>query len=52
MQRAILLQGKQLEVKDKVKYLGVIFNESMSFDWHAKSIRKKAYLHLNKIRGV
>ena len=48
----IQFQGEKLECKEKVKYLGVIFDENFTWDSQAKEVRKKAYLGLNKIKRV
>ena len=36
-------QNKALECREKVKYLGVRFEESMCWNEQVKSVRKKAY---------
>ena len=49
---AISFQNEVLESKDKVKYLGVIFEEDMSWDKQVNEIRKKAYFSLHKVRKI
>ena len=44
--------GDKLECKSSVKYLGVVFDERMSWDAQVKAVRKKAYFSLNKIKRV
>ena len=51
-QSVIRFQGDIIEQKTKVKYLGVTFDENMNWDEHAKGVRQKAYLSLNKIKRV
>ena len=48
----IKFQGDTLDCKNCVKYLGVVFDEGMSWDTHAKAVRKKAYFKLSKIKKV
>ena len=48
----IKFQGDTLACKEKVKYLGVIFDENLNWDSQAKNARKKAYLSLNKIKRI
>ena len=43
---------KVLESKDKVKYLGVIFEKDMSWNKQVNEIRKKAYFSLHKVRKL
>ena len=45
-------QNKALECKEKVKYLGVTFEESMSWIEQVKSVRKKAYHSIHKIQRI
>ena len=45
-------QNKALECKEKVKYLGVTFEESMSWNEQVKSVRKKAYHSIHKIQRI
>ena len=45
----LTFQGHDLECKEKVKHLGVIIEENMSWDLQGKSVRKIAYFSLNKI---
>ena len=51
-QSVIRFQGDVIEQKSKVKYLGVTFDENMSWDEQAKLVRQKSYLSLNKIKRV
>ena len=48
----IKFQGESLGCKNKVKYLGVIFDENLNWDAQVTSARSKAYLKLNKIKQV
>ena len=48
----IEFQGDVLECKNCVKYLGVVFDENMNWDTHAKATRRKAYLSLHKIKTI
>ena len=45
----LTFQGHDLECKEKVKHLGVIIEENMSWDLQGKSVRKMAYFSLNRI---
>ena len=45
-------QNYQIEPKSHVKYLGVIFDEGLTWEKHAAFVRQKAYLGLNKIKRV
>ena len=48
----IQFRGDILACKDKVKYLGVIFDENLNWDAQANSARQKAYLKLSKIKSI
>jgi len=48
----IQFQNQTLEVKECVKYLGVTFEENMSWSKQAKNVRNKAYGSLARIRRV
>ncbi|MEO0686532.1 MAG: reverse transcriptase family protein, partial [Cyanobacteria bacterium J06649_11] len=48
----ITFQGSQIESTDKVKYLGVIFDEGMTWEDQANKARKNAYFNLNKINKI
>ena len=41
-----------LKSKEKVKYLGVLFDNSMSWKKHIKNIVSKSYFKLKKIRAI
>ena len=45
-------QNKALECRERVKYLGVTFEESMSWNEQVKSVRKKAYHSIHKIQRI
>ena len=45
-------QNCPIESKSYVKYLGVFFDEGLTWEKHAASVRQKAYLGLNKIKRV
>ena len=45
-------QNCPIEPKSHVKYLGVIFDEGLTWEKHAALVRQKAYLGLNKIKRV
>ena len=45
-------QNCPIEPKSHVKYLGVIFDEGLTWEKQASFVRQKAYLGLNKIRRV
>ena len=44
--------GDVIESKTEVKYLGVVFDENMTWDQQAKRVRSKAYLALNRVKQV
>ena len=48
----ISFQNCPIETKSHVKYLGVIFDEGLTWEKHAALVRQKAYLGLNKIKKV
>ena len=48
----LVFQNSEIECKTDVKYLGVIFDENMSWEKQANRVRSKAYLGLNKIRRI
>ena len=48
----IKFQGDTLECKDKVKYLGVIFDENLNWNAQSNNARKKAYMSLNRIKRI
>jgi len=48
----IKFQGDALECKNKVKYLGVIFDENLNWEAQANNARKKAYLSISKIKKI
>ena len=48
----ITFQGSQIESTDKVKYLGVSFDEGMTWEDQANKARKNAYFNLNKINKI
>ena len=45
-------QNAKIKSKSDVKYLGVTFDEGMTWEKHASLVRQKAYLGLNKIKRV
>ena len=45
-------QEAEISAKSNVKYLGVVFDEGMTWEKHADAVRQKAYLGLNKIKRV
>ena len=45
-------QNAKISPKSDVKYLGVVFDEGMTWEKHANAVRQKAYLGLNKIKRV
>ena len=45
-------QNSPIEPISQVKYLGVIFDENMTWEKQANRVRSKAYLSLNKIRRI
>ena len=45
-------QGCEIKPKSDVKYLGVIFDEYLSWEKQASYVRQKAYLGMNKIKRV
>ena len=45
-------QNAKIKSKSDVKYLGVTFDEGMTWEKHASVVRQKAYLGLNKIKRV
>ena len=49
---SLSLQNRTLECKESVKYLGVTFEENMSWNEQAKSVRQKAYLSIHKIKRI
>ena len=44
--------GDAIDSKKEVKYLGVVFDENMTWDEQAKRVRSKAYLALNRIKRI
>ena len=49
---SLSFQNCPIESKSEVKYLGVIFDEGLTWEKHANLVRQKAYLGLNKIKRV
>ena len=45
-------QNSEIKPKSDVKYLGVIFDENLSWEKQASYVRQKAYLGMNKIKKV
>ena len=45
-------QNCEIKPKSDVKYLGVVFDEGLTWEKQAAYVRQKAYLGLNKIRRV
>ena len=45
-------QNCPIEPKSSIKYLGVTFDEGLTWEKHASDVRKKACLALNKIKRV
>ena len=48
----VVMQEINIECKSNVKYLGIIFDENMSWKNQANHSRKKAYHSLHKIRKI
>ena len=48
----VTFQNSPIEPISAVKYLGVIFDENMTWEKQANRVRSKAYLSLNKIRRI
>lgn len=48
----ISFQNAQIKPKSDVKYLGVIFDEGLTWEKQASHVRQKAYLGLHKIKRV
>jgi exonuclease III len=48
----IVFCGKDIAIKEKVKYLGVIFDEEMSWVPHINTVRKKVGYKISKIMRI
>ena len=48
----IVFQGSNIDCKTKVKYLGIVFDEGMSWKNQSNQARKNAFLSLHKIRKI
>ena len=48
----VKFQNAEIEATSHVKYLGVFFDEHMSWERQANYVRTKAYLSLNKVRRI
>ena len=48
----LTFQNAPIEPRTHVKYLGVIFDEGLTWEKHASLVRQKTYLGLNKIKRV
>jgi len=49
---SLSFQNAKIKPKCDVKYLGVIFDEGLTWEKNASNVRQKAYLGLNKIKRV
>ena len=49
---SIVFQDSEIKPKSEVKYLGVVFDEGLTWEKHASNVRKKVYLTLNKIKRI
>ena len=48
----VTFQGSKIESTDKVKYLGVTFDEDMTWENQSNQARSKAYFNLIKIKKI
>ena len=50
--KTVKYMGIPLERKEKVKYLGVLFDENMQWHYHIENVRQKVNLKFSKIKSI
>ena len=49
---SVIFQGSNIDSRDKIEYLGVIFDEAMTWEKQANKARKNVYSNLIKIKKI